>query len=950
MTDTVTSSTSSDASVPSHRYNAGLAARIEQKWQQRWDREGTFEAPNPAGPMAEPDKVAGRPKLYVLDMFPYPSGSGLHVGHPLGYIATDVFGRFKRMTGYNVLHALGYDAFGLPAEQYAVQTGTHPRVTTEANIANMRRQLGRLGLAHDKRRSVATTDLEFYKWTQWIFLQIYNSWYDETAQKARPIDDLIAAYASGRRSTPDGRDWSALSQPEQDALIDDARLAYISQAPVNWCPGLGTVLANEEVTADGRSERGNFPVHKRNLRQWMMRITAYSERLLSDLDRLDWPEPIKLMQRNWIGRSEGARVRFALAGSDEQVDVFTTRPDTLFGATYLVLAPEHPLLDSIIPASWPSGDLPASWTAGAGTPGEAVAVYRRASGAKSDVERQVDSRDKTGVFAGVYAINPVDGRELPVFVADYVLMGYGTGAIMAVPAEDERDWAFAEAFALPVIRTVAPPEGFAGGAYTGSGPAINSGFLDGLQMPETKRLMTEWLAERRLGEGTVTYKLRDWLFSRQRYWGEPFPIVYDEAGRALALPDSMLPVELPDVDDYSPRTFAPDDYTSEPEPPLGRAQDWVNVTLDLGDGPKRYRRETNTMPQWAGSCWYELRYLDPTNTERFVDPEVERYWMGPRSETHIGGVDLYVGGAEHAVLHLLYSRFWHKVLFDLGYVSSGEPFHGLFNQGYIQAYAYVDARGVYVPAEEVEERNGAYFYEGEPVRREYGKMGKSLRNAVTPDDMFAEYGADTLRLYEMSMGPLESSRPWDTRAVVGSYRFLQRVWRMVVDEETGAVRVTDEAPSDELNRLLHKTIDGVRSDFNDLKFNTSVAKLIELTNAVTKAGGLTPRAVAEAVVLMLAPLAPHTAEELWSLLGHAETLAYEGFPVADPALLIEETVTCVVQVGGKVRDRLEVRVDVGEDELRALALATPGAQRALEGREIRTVVVRPPRLVNIVLV
>jgi leucyl-tRNA synthetase len=950
MTDTVTSSTSSDANVPSHRYNAGLAARIEQKWQQRWDREGTFEAPNPAGPMAEPDKVAGRPKLYVLDMFPYPSGSGLHVGHPLGYIATDVFGRFKRMTGYNVLHALGYDAFGLPAEQYAVQTGTHPRVTTEANIANMRRQLGRLGLAHDKRRSVATTDLEFYKWTQWIFLQIYNSWYDETAQKARPIDDLIAAYASGRRSTPDGRDWSALSQPEQDALIDDARLAYISQAPVNWCPGLGTVLANEEVTADGRSERGNFPVHKRNLRQWMMRITAYSERLLSDLDRLDWPEPIKLMQRNWIGRSEGARVRFALAGSDEQVDVFTTRPDTLFGATYLVLAPEHPLLDSIIPASWPSGDLPASWTAGAGTPGEAVAVYRRASGAKSDVERQVDSRDKTGVFAGVYAINPVDGRELPVFVADYVLMGYGTGAIMAVPAEDERDWAFAEAFALPVIRTVAPPEGFAGGAYTGSGPAINSGFLDGLQMPETKRLMTEWLAERRLGEGTVTYKLRDWLFSRQRYWGEPFPIVYDEAGRALALPDSMLPVELPDVDDYSPRTFAPDDYTSEPEPPLGRAQDWVNVTLDLGDGPKRYRRETNTMPQWAGSCWYELRYLDPTNTERFVDPEVERYWMGPKSETHIGGVDLYVGGAEHAVLHLLYSRFWHKVLFDLGYVSSGEPFHGLFNQGYIQAYAYVDARGVYVPAEEVEERNGAYFYEGEPVRREYGKMGKSLRNAVTPDDMFAEYGADTLRLYEMSMGPLESSRPWDTRAVVGSYRFLQRVWRMVVDEETGAVRVTDEAPSDELNRLLHKTIDGVRSDFNDLKFNTSVAKLIELTNAVTKAGGLTPRAVAEAVVLMLAPLAPHTAEELWSLLGHAETLAYEGFPVADPALLIEETVTCVVQVGGKVRDRLEVRVDVGEDELRALALATPGAQRALEGREIRTVVVRPPRLVNIVLV
>ncbi|MDX6229720.1 MAG: leucyl-tRNA synthetase [Frankiales bacterium] len=948
MTETVTASQPSDNAAPAHRYNAELAARIEQHWQERWDREGTFEAPNPSGPMGEPDKLGGRPKLYVLDMFPYPSGSGLHVGHPLGYIATDVFGRYKRMTGHNVLHALGYDAFGLPAEQYAVQTGTHPRVTTEANVANMRRQLGRLGLAHDKRRSVATTDVEFYKWTQWIFLQIYNSWYDEELQRARPIDTLTEAYAAGNKATPDGRPWDSLTQAEQHDLIDGARLAYISQAPVNWCPGLGTVLANEEVTADGRSERGNFPVHKRNLRQWMMRITAYSERLLADLDRLDWPEPIKLMQRNWIGRSEGALVRFALVGSAEQVEVFTTRPDTLFGATYMVLAPEHPLLDSIVPAAWPAGDLPPSWTSGAATPAEAVAAYRRAAGVKSDVERQVDSREKTGVFTGVYAVNPADGRELPVFVADYVLMGYGTGAIMAVPAEDERDWTFADAFGLPVIRTVAPPEGFTGGAYTGSGPSINSGFLDGLQMPETKRLMTEWLAERGLGEARVTFKLRDWLFSRQRYWGEPFPIVYDESGRALPVPEEMLPVELPDVDDYSPRTFAPDDYTSEPEPPLGRAQDWVNVTLDLGDGPKPYRRETNTMPQWAGSCWYELRYLDPTNTERFVDPDAERYWMGPKSETHIGGVDLYVGGAEHAVLHLLYSRFWHKVLFDLGFVSSGEPFHGLFNQGYIQAFAYVDARGVYVPAERVEERDGGYFYEGEPVRREYGKMGKSLRNAVTPDDMFAEYGADTLRLYEMSMGPLESSRPWDTRAVVGSYRFLQRVWRMVVDEETGAVRVSEEAPTDELNRLLHKTIDGVRSDFGDLKFNTSVAKLIELTNAVTKAGGPAPRVVVEAVVLMLAPLAPHTAEELWSRLGHGETLAYEAFPVADPALLVEDTVTCVVQVGGKVRDRLEVPAGIGEDELRALALATPGAQRALEGREIRTVVVRPPRLVNIV--
>ena len=949
MTDTVTSPTPSDATAPAHRYNADLAAVIEQRWQQRWQREGTFEAPNPAGPMAEPDKVAGRPKLYVLDMFPYPSGSGLHVGHPLGYIATDVFGRFKRMTGYNVLHALGYDAFGLPAEQYAVQTGTHPRVTTEANIANMRRQLGRLGLAHDPRRSVATTDLEFYKWTQWIFLQVYNSWYDEILQTARPIADLIAAYETGDRPTPNEQPWASLSQSEQDALVDARRLAYISQAPVNWCPGLGTVLANEEVTADGRSERGNYPVHKRNLRQWMMRITAYSERLIADLERLSWPEPIKLMQRNWIGRSEGARVRFALAGSTDEVEVFTTRPDTLFGATYLVLAPEHPLLDTLVPDAWPAADLPGSWTGGAATPGAAVAAYRRLAGSKSDVERQVDSRDKTGVFTGAYAVNPVDGRLLPVFAADYVLMGYGTGAIMAVPAEDERDYAFAEAFVLPVIRTVAPPEDFAGGAYTGVGPAINSGFLDGHTMPETKQLMTEWLVERGLGEATVTFKLRDWLFSRQRYWGEPFPIVYDEAGRAIALPESMLPVELPDVDDYSPKTFAPDDFTSAPEPPLGRAQDWVNVTLDLGDGPKPYRRETNTMPQWAGSCWYELRYLDPSNSERFVDADVERYWMGPTSETHIGGVDLYVGGAEHAVLHLLYSRFWHKVLFDLGHVSSGEPFHGLVNQGYIQAAAFLDARGIHVPADQVDERDGRFLYEGEPVTREYGKMGKSLKNAVTPDDMFAEYGADTLRIYEMSMGPLEVSRPWETRAVVGSYRFLQRVWRMVVDEETGAVRVSDDGPSPELNRLLHKTIDGVRTDFADLKFNTSVAKLIELTNAVTKTGTPAPRVVVEAVVLMLAPLAPHTAEELWSRLGHSETLTYQAFPVADAALLVEDTVTCVVQVGGKVRDRIEVPVGISEAELLDLALATPGAQRAVEGQAIRTTIVRPPRLVNIVL-
>ncbi len=950
MTET-TQNTSAGTSTAPYRYTAKLAGEIEAKWQDRWEREGTFQAPNPAGPLAEPEKVAGRPKLYVLDMFPYPSGAGLHVGHPLGYIATDVYGRFKRMTGHNVLHALGYDAFGLPAEQYAVQTGQHPRVTTENNIANMRRQLRRLGLAHDKRRSVVTTDVEFYRWTQWIFLQIYNAWYDKDQDKARPIHELVEEFESGRRPTPDGRPWSELTEIERRKLIDDHRLAYLSEAPVNWCPGLGTVLANEEVTADGRSERGNFPVFRRSLRQWMMRITAYADRLLADLDKLDWPEPIKLMQRNWIGRSEGAHIDFPVTapdGSERKIRVFTTRPDTVFGATYMVLAPEHPLVDELVPEEWPSADLPEKWTGGAPNPLAAVSEYRKAAQAKSDVERQAGDRDKTGVFIGVYATNPVNGARIPVFIADYVLMGYGTGAIMAVPGEDERDWEFAEVFDLPIIRTVQPPADFDGKAYDGDGPAINSGFLDGLHVADAKRKIIEWLEANGVGEGTVTYKLRDWLFSRQRYWGEPFPIVYDEHDMPVALPESMLPVELPEVADYSPRTFDPDDADTEPEPPLARAKDWVEVTLDLGDGPKRYRRETNTMPQWAGSCWYELRYLDPTNDERFCDPENERYWMGPRGEGHPGGVDLYVGGVEHAVLHLLYARFWHKVLYDLGHVSSSEPFYRLFNQGYIQAYAYTDERGAYVPAAEVEEIDGKFYWQGKPVRQEYGKMGKSLKNVVTPDEMCEEYGADTFRLYEMSMGPLDVSRPWETRAVVGSFRFLQRVWRNLIDEETGAVRVVDEPADDETRRLLHRTIDGVRADMDNLRFNTAIAKLIELNNHLVKLDRPVPREVAEPLVLMLAPLAPHVAEELWEQLGHDKSLAYEPFPVADPRWLVQEEVTCVVQVAGKLRDRLQVPPTISEAELEKLALESAAVQRALGGKPVRKVVVRAPKLVNVV--
>ncbi|MET8358180.1 leucine--tRNA ligase [Micromonospora sp. NPDC005171] len=935
--------------IPPFRYTAALADEIEIRWQDIWAREGTFHAPNPTGPLADPTHPrAGAEKLYVLDMFPYPSGAGLHVGHPLGYIGTDCYARYQRMAGRNVLHAMGFDAFGLPAEQYAVQTGTHPRTTTVANIERYKAQLRRLGLAHDERRSVATIDTDFYRWTQWIFLQIFNSWYDRDAGRARPIAELIAEFEGGNRPTPDGRAWAELSVAERRQVVDDHRLAYVSQAPVNWCPGLGTVLANEEVTADGRSERGNFPVFKRNLKQWMMRITAYGDRLLDDLDSLDWPEPIKLMQRNWIGRSIGAHIDFPTTATP--VRVFTTRPDTVFGATYMVLAPEHELVDTLAPGSWPEGTRDA-WTGGHAGPREAVEAYRKAAAAKTDVERQSDSKEKTGVFIGAYATNPVTGGQIPIFIADYVLAGYGTGAIMAVPAQDERDWAFAEVFELPIVRTVQPAEGFDGKAYTGDGPAINSAApergldLNGLGVADAKAAIIAWLEANGHGTGAVTYRLRDWLFSRQRYWGEPFPIVYDETGAAIALPEEMLPVELPEVDDFSPKTFDADDANSNPETPLSRRRDWVEVELDLGDGPKRYTRETNVMPQWAGSCWYELRYLDPTNSERFVDAENERYWMGPRGDGDCGGTDLYVGGAEHAVLHLLYARFWHKVLFDLGHVSSFEPFRKLFNQGMIQAYAYTDSRGSYVQAEEVMERDGAYYLGDLAVNREYGKMGKSLKNVVTPDDMCAAYGADTFRVYEMSMGPLEVSRPWETRAVVGSYRFLQRVWRAVVDEQTGALRITEDPADEATRRLLHKVIDGVRGDMDNIRFNTAIAKLIELTNGLTRLSA-TPREVAEPLVLMVAPFAPHVAEELWRKLGHDTSLTYADFPTADPALLVADTVTYPVQINGKVRGRIEVPADASEEVVRAAALDAVAA--TLDGKEPRKVIVVKGRMVSVV--
>jgi leucyl-tRNA synthetase len=959
--------------LPPYRYNAQLATNIESRWQDRWEAEGTFNTPNPVGPLSGGfEAVKDLPKLFVMDMFPYPSGAGLHVGHPLGFIGTDVFSRFKRMTGHNVLHTMGFDAFGLPAEQYAMQTGTHPRTTTEANIATYRRQLRDLGLGHDKRRSVSTTDLQFYRWTQWIFLKVFNSWVDPSTGRARPIHELVDSLANGSRPTPDGRSWSELSDVERRTVIDDQRLAYVAETPVNWCPGLGTVVANEEVTADGRSDRGNFPVFKRNMRQWNMRITAYAERLMVDLDTVDWPEPVKLMQRNWIGRSEGARVRFATSAA--AIEVFTTRPDTLFGATYMVLAPEHGLVDVLAAASWPDG-TPNAWTDGHATPAEAVRAYRRDAQSKTDVDRQVESREKTGVFLGAYATNPVNDERIPVFIADYVLMGYGTGAIMAVPSGDQRDFEFARKFGLPIMATQEPPadwfvaraiersldcatwpEAYIGeAAHVGSTRVDGSLSLDGLDKTDAIRNMNTWLEANSHGHGTINYKLRDWGFSRQRYWGEPIPIVFDETGLPIPLPDSALPLALPDTEQFSPRTFDPNDENSDPEAPLDRLNDWVNVELNLdGKGMRTYRRDTNVMPQWAGSCWYYLRYIDPVDAAGATTPSDrinERYWMGEPSPGNSGGVDLYVGGVEHAVLHLLYSRFWHKVLFDLGYVSSSEPFHRLFNQGYVQAYSYTDERGMYVEASQVVEKNGTYTYEGSPVTRHLGKIGKSLKNSVSPDDMIAEYGADTFRLYEMSMGPLDQAKPWDTRAVAGVHRLLQRIWRLMVDEETGESTVTDSVEvSMETLRVLHPTIASVRDAMNDLRLNTPIARITELTNHLTQAyaSGL-PTNVAEPLVLLIAPFAPHIAEELWAKLGHPGSLARSAFPDVDSRYLVADTVEIPVQVNGKLRSKLVVAVDTDAAGLEAAARADERIKVLISDSTVRKVIAVPNKLVNLVL-
>ncbi len=843
---------------------------FEPKWQQIWDERKTFKVNNPG----EEGFDASKPKYYVLDMFPYPSGAGLHVGHPEGYTATDIVARFKRMNGFNVLHPMGWDSFGLPAEQYAIKTGQHPSVTTFRNIDNFRRQLKMLGFSYDWDREIATTDHEYVRWTQWIFLQLYNSYYNKELKKARPVSEL---------------EEQGLSREE----IDQRRLAYVAEAAVNWSPDLGTVLANEEV--EEWKSKGHR-VERRPLRQWMLRITDYAERLIDELEPLDWPESIKLLQRNWIGKSEGAEVDFTLDG--ETITVYTTRPDTLFGATYMVLSPEHPLVDTVT------------------TPEQkhAVEQYRAQCASKSDLERTDLSKKKTGVFTGAYAVNPVNGKQIPVWIADYVLMGYGTGAIMAVPAHDERDFAFAQVFGLPILQVVQPPSedtdwrGFCG--YEGS--SVNSGFLTGLPTPEAKEKMILWLEENGKGRRKVNYKLRDWLFSRQRYWGEPFPIVW-ENGRHRALPESELPVLQPDLDDFAP--------TGDPRGPLVKAAEWIAYTPTA-------HRETNTMPQWAGSCWYYLRYLDPANTERFVSREAEQYWMGSAGSP--GGVDLYVGGTEHAVLHLLYARFWHKVLFDLGYLSTNEPFQKLVNQGLI-------------------------------LGEDGQKMSKSRGNVVNPDDIVREYGADSLRLYEMFMGPLKDVKPWATKGVEGISRFLARVWRVAFRENQEGEweinsKLEENAPEAgvlAVRKELHKTIKKVTEDINGMSFNTAIAKMMECTNAMTSADVVDVQDY-DAFLTLLNPFAPHLTEEIHSRLQTAfpalvqTQLCQKSWPEWEEALLEENTVPMVIQVNGKLRDKLEVPKDISREELEKQALASAKVKTFLDGVTVRKVIVVPGRLVNIV--
>ncbi len=1086
---------------PPHRYTAAYANALELRWQEQWERRAAFRQPNPGelGPDGQPFD-ASKPKFYCLDMFPYPSGAGLHVGHPEGYTATDIICRYKRMKGFNVLHPMGWDAFGLPAEQYAIQTGVHPAITTRQAIDNFRRQLKRFGFSYDWSREFGTIDPTYYKWTQWIFLQLYGAWFDggdgTKAQghegtkassptvregpelgRARPIAELVHAFERGEQPvrfnyhageiSRDDRErdmgsWATLDAKTRRRVIDSYRLAYLAESIVNWCPKLGTVLANDEVI-DGRSERGGHPVLRKPMKQWMFRITAYADRLLEGLNHLDWPASTRTMQEEWIGRSEGAEVSFEIAtlkaqSSNQNLNalrVFTTRPDTIFGATYMVVAPEHPLVDEILSRR-------VEIEANSGTSLSAIEAYVKAARNKSEIDRQADTKEKTGVFSGLFCTNPVTKQPIPIWIADYVLMGYGTGAIMAVPAQDERDWDFAKAFNLPIVRTVQPPADWNDDrAFTGDGRAINSGFLNGLSVADAKKAAIDWLEREGLGTRRVNYKFRDWTFSRQRYWGEPFPIVYDREGHHYPVSPSHLPVELPELADYAPVE------SDDPQPLLAKAGAWVNTTAgQAGVDPSLLppetpvRRETNTMPGSAGSSWYMLRYCDARNASAFASKSATDYWMGTgtsalragptiggpdlragpaassnasdparRSGPPVSGVDLYLGGSEHAVGHLLYSRFWHQVLHDLGHVAALEPFHKLFHQGLITSFAYqrtdktlvpvdivwelkynedgggfapmsapgsqivtkhVDVASLPTPISTVLKQEGSIFvtfgddadvpafniHDVQRVTQITAKMSKSLKNVVNPDDVIAEFGADTFRLYEMYMGPLDASKPWNPRDITGCFRFLQRAWRVLISEATGELTLAAQ-PDATLDKQLHRLIAKVESDIERLAFNTAIAAMIEFVNAATSLSNAKqgqPALTADQArrfALVLSPFAPHMAEELWhkiravasSAIGAPATpttsesssepwrfCMHQAWPTHDPAQLQDDAIELAVQIQGKVRAKITVPASAEPKAVEAIALADAAVIKALEGKKVTKVIVVPKKLVNIVVV
>jgi len=923
--------TSKSNTTNAYRYCAEVAIELEGRWQAHWSKQGVDIVCNPNDEGFDSSK----PKFYCLDMFPYPSGAGLHVGHPIGYIGSDILCRFRRMQGYNVLHPMGWDAFGLPAEQYAIESGVHPSITTRNAIETYRSQLQRIGLSYDWSREFATIDPEYYKWTQWIWLRAYNAWFDPTAQAARPIQEMIDSLDSGEIKLV-GTTWEQLDSSERTTYVNDQRLAYLGEQIVNWCPKLGTVLANEEVI-DGLSERGEHPVVRRPLRQWMFKITAYADRLLDDLEGLDWPQSTRRMQEEWIGRSEGADIDFKIIGVDDPLRVYTTRPDTVFGVTFIVLAPEHPLVGALI-ASPVTNCNP-----------EEIEKYTTKALHRTEVDRMTDTKAKSGVFTGLSAINPATGLEIPVWIADYVLMGYGHGAIMAVPAHDQRDHDFAQVHDIPIVQVVQPSnKDDADQCYSGKGIAINSSSdivtIDGLKTNDAIQKIILWVEKSDNGCAKVNFRLRDWLFSRQRYWGEPFPIVFDEHGQHYPVSDDALPVTLPELDDFTPIE------SKDPKPLLAKVTAWINTTAgEAGVDPSLLppdtpvTREANTMPGWAGSCWYELRYCSPNHATRFVDREAETYWMG-------NGVDLYIGGAEHTVLHLLYARFWHKLLFDLGEVSSNEPFRKLFHQGLLTSYAYQRSNKTLVPSDCIEERNEK-FYEietGQEVQRVIAKMSKSLKNVVNPDEVIAEFGTDTLRLYEMYMGPLEASAPWNTRDIVGVHRFLQRVWRLGIDEETGEIHASLQNDLDEnIERALHATIAKVTEDIPNLSYNTAIASMITFVNTATSKGNLTNDQL-NRFIRILSPFAPHISQEIYDRIGGSGYISVQQWPTFEQEKLVTDVVEIPVQIMGKVRGRITVPTDADPEEVEKCALQDKQISPLLKNLTVRKVIVIPNKIVNIV--